>query len=134
MSQYRIISIFDIRIFVIRIITIFVKELSISFINCAQEGASLITKQRAVKKKMCICVNIKATRTKWIQSILKTMSEFMLTQVTQAQSCEVFVFFAVVTIKYTVWRWSNKLQQILFENTKTNTKYYSLYFKDIAYF
>ena len=26
-------------------------ELSISFINCAQEGASLISKQRAVKKK-----------------------------------------------------------------------------------
>ena len=57
-------------------------ELSISFINCAQEGASLISKQRAVKKKMRICVNIKATRTKWIQSILKTMFEFMLTQVT----------------------------------------------------
>ena len=38
-------------------------ELSISFINCAQEGASLISKQRAVKKKMHICVNIKATRT-----------------------------------------------------------------------
>ena len=30
---------------------VFVKELSISFINCAQEGASLISKQRAVKKK-----------------------------------------------------------------------------------
>ena len=57
-------------------------ELAISFINCAQEGASLISKQRAVKKKMRICVNIKATRTKWIQSILKTMFEFMLTQVT----------------------------------------------------
>ena len=57
-------------------------ELAISFINCAQEGASLISKQRAVKKKMRICVNIKATRTKGIQSILKTMFEFMLTQVT----------------------------------------------------
>ena len=56
-------------------------ELSISFINCAQEGASLISKQGAVKK-MCICFNIKATQTKWIQSILKTMFEFMLTQVT----------------------------------------------------
>ena len=29
---------------------IFVKEISISFVNCAQEGASLITKQGAVKK------------------------------------------------------------------------------------
>ena len=32
----------------------------------------------AVKKKMRICFNIKATRTKWIQSILNTMFEFML--------------------------------------------------------
>ena len=61
---------------------VFVKELSISFINCAQEGASLISKQGAVKKKMRICFNIKATGTKWIQSILKAMFEFMLTQVT----------------------------------------------------
>ena len=30
---------------------VFVKELSISSINCAQEGASLISKQGAVKKK-----------------------------------------------------------------------------------
>ena len=29
----------------------FVKELSISFINCTQEGASLISKQGTVKKK-----------------------------------------------------------------------------------
>ena len=29
-------------------------------------------------------------------------------------------FFAVVTIKNSVWRWSNKLQQTLFENTKTS--------------
>ena len=57
-------------------------KLSISFINCAQEGVSLITKERAVKQRMRICVNIKATRTKWIQSIFKTMFEFMLTQVT----------------------------------------------------
>ena len=50
------------------------------------------------------------------------MLEFMLTQVTQtlAQSGVVFDSFAVVTIKNTVWRWSNKLQQILFENTKTS--------------
>ena len=39
-------------------------EQSISFINCAQEGASLIRKQRAVKKKMHICVSIKAAQTK----------------------------------------------------------------------
>ena len=30
---------------------VFVKELSISFINCAQEGASLISKKGTVKKK-----------------------------------------------------------------------------------
>ena len=30
---------------------VLVKELSISFINCAQEGTSLISKQGAVKKK-----------------------------------------------------------------------------------
>ena len=53
MSQYRIISIFDIRMFVIRIISIFVIR-TINIINCAQEGASLISKQGAVKKKMRI--------------------------------------------------------------------------------
>ena len=57
---------------------VFAKELSISFINCAQEDAALISKQGVVKKKMCICFNVKATRTKLIQSILKTMFEFML--------------------------------------------------------
>ena len=56
-------------------------ELSISFINCAQDCVSLISKQKAVKKKMRICVNIKVTRAKWIQSIFKTMFEFMPTQV-----------------------------------------------------
>ena len=30
---------------------VFAKELSISFINCTQEGASLISKQGVVKKK-----------------------------------------------------------------------------------
>ena len=52
---------------------------AINIINCAQEGASLITEQGAVKEKKHICFNSKATRTKWIHSILKTMSEFMLT-------------------------------------------------------
>ena len=66
-SQYRIISIC---------------QRTINIINCAQEGASLISKQGAVKKKMRICFNIKATGTKWIQGILKAMFEFMLTQVT----------------------------------------------------
>ena len=55
---------------------------TINTINCAQEGASLISKQWAVKKKMRICFIIKATRTKWIPSILKAMFEFILTQVT----------------------------------------------------
>ena len=67
MSQYRIISIC---------------QRTINIINCAQEGASLISKQGAVKKKMRICFNIKAAETKWIHSILKAMFEFMLTQVT----------------------------------------------------
>ena len=53
---------------------------TINIVNCAQEGTSLICKQGAVKKKMHICFNIKATRIKWIQNILKTMFENMLTQ------------------------------------------------------
>ena len=44
---------------------------AINIINCAQEGASLITEQGVVKEKMRICFNIKATRTKWIQSNLE---------------------------------------------------------------
>ena len=36
---------------------VFVKELSISFINCTQEGASVISKQGAVKKKKCVFVS-----------------------------------------------------------------------------
>ena len=67
MSQYRIISIC---------------QRTINVINCAREGASLISKQRVVKTKMRISFNIKTTGTKWIQSILKTMFEFMFTQVT----------------------------------------------------
>ena len=43
MSQYRIISIC---------------QRTINIINCAQEGASFITKQGAVKKKIQICFNI----------------------------------------------------------------------------
>ena len=63
-----------------RIISIF--QRTINIFNCAQEGASLITNQGIAKEKMRICLNIKATRTKWIQSILKTMFELMLTQLT----------------------------------------------------
>ena len=107
MSQYRINSIC---------------QGTINIMNCAEVDASLITKQVAVKKEMGICFNIKVARTKCIQSILKTMFEFTLTQMTQtkAQPCEVFDSFAVVTIKGTVWRWSSKLSQILFENSKTS--------------
>ena len=47
MSQYRIIC-----------------QKTVIIINCAQEGASLISKQGAVKKKMRICLNIKAKQTK----------------------------------------------------------------------
>ena len=46
MSQHRIISILSLESLVYWSL-----ELSISFINCAQEGASLISKQGAVKKK-----------------------------------------------------------------------------------
>ena len=67
MSQYRIIS---------------TCKRTVNIINWSQEGTSLITKQGAVKKKMRICFNVKVTRTKWIQSILKTMFKFMLTQMT----------------------------------------------------
>ena len=52
---------------------------AISIINCAQEGSSLITEQGAIKEKMRIRFNIKATRRKWLQSILNTIFEFMLT-------------------------------------------------------
>ena len=61
-------SIFDIKIFVIRIIVYLSLEHS-----CAQEGASLIRKQRAVKKKNAYLCQHQATRTKRIQSILKTV-------------------------------------------------------------
>ena len=67
MSQYQIISIF---------------QRTINIINSSQEGASLISKQGTLKKKMHVCFNIKATGTKCIQSILKVMFEFMLTQLT----------------------------------------------------
>ena len=46
MSQYCIIRIY---------------QRTINIINCAQERVSLITKQGAVKEKMGICFNIKAT-------------------------------------------------------------------------
>ena len=62
-SQYRIISVI---------------QRTTNIINCAKEGASLITKQGAVKKKICICFDIKATQTKF----LKTMFENMLPQMT----------------------------------------------------
>ena len=67
---------------------VFVIELLISFINCAPEVASSISKQGAVKKKkkkkkkMHIFFNIKTTAAKWIRSILIAMFQFMLTQVT----------------------------------------------------
>ena len=53
---------------------------AINIVNCAQEVVSLITEQGTVKEKMRICINIKATRTKWIQSILKIILQFMHTQ------------------------------------------------------
>ena len=49
-----------------------------NILNCAQEGVTLFSKQVAVKKKMRICFNIKATATKYIRSIFKAMFEFIL--------------------------------------------------------
>ena len=63
MSQYHIIS---------------VCQRTINIINI-QEGVSLITEKGVVKEKVRTFLNIKATRTKWIQSILKTMFQFILT-------------------------------------------------------
>ena len=96
MSQYRIINIC---------------QITNNVINCAQESVSLLTKGGAVKIKMQICFNIKVRGTKWIQSILKLMLELVLTQMIQTKlsTCEVFDSFAIVVIKSTVWRWSNKL-------------------------
>ena len=71
MSQYCIIS---------------VCQRTINIINCPQKSSSLITEQRAVKEKMRISFNIEATLTKWIQSILKTMFEFMLKQMTWSKN------------------------------------------------
>ena len=58
---------------------VFIKR-AINIINSAQKCASLSTKREAVKKQMRICFNkSRPIRTKWIQSILKTMFEFMFT-------------------------------------------------------
>ena len=39
-------------------------------------------KNKTVKEKNCLCFNIGATRTKWSQSILKIVFEFVLTEMT----------------------------------------------------
>ena len=93
---------------------VFLKEQSISFINCAQEGASLISKQRAVKtlkkKNAYLCQHQGHTN--------KMDSEYLENYVwiyAQARDLDQGVAlwgicsFAVATTKYTVWRWSNKL-------------------------
>ena len=64
MSQYQIISIC---------------QKTINIINCVQEGASLITKQGAAKKKHILV----STLTPQEQNcFLKTMFEFVLTEMT----------------------------------------------------
>ena len=46
---------------------IIICQRNINIINCAQEGASLINKEGAIKKKMRISFNIKVTlKTVWI--------------------------------------------------------------------
>ena len=67
MSQYGIISI---------------SQRTINIIDCAQEGASLISKNGTVKEKMCICFNVKVTVAKWIQSTLIVLHEFILMKMT----------------------------------------------------
>ena len=67
MSQYGIISI---------------SQRTINIINCAQEGASLISKNGTAKEKMCICFNVKVTVAKWIQSTLIVLCEFILMKLT----------------------------------------------------
>ena len=67
MSQYGIISI---------------SQRTINIIDCAQEGASLISKNGTVKEKMCICFKVKVTVAKWIQSTLIVLREFILMKLT----------------------------------------------------
>ena len=54
--------------------------MTINTMNCAQEGASFITKHEAVQKKMRISFKITPERTKSIQIILKVMFKFVLMQ------------------------------------------------------
>ena len=58
---------------------------AINIIHCTQEGTFSIVEQGEVKEKIRICFDIKTTQTKWIQSNLKSMFEFMLTQMTSAK-------------------------------------------------
>ena len=66
----------------VNIVSLVIFQRTINIANYAQDGVSLISEQGTVKKKMGICFNIRFTQTKWIQSILKTMFGFMLTQMT----------------------------------------------------
>ena len=50
---------------------------TINIVNCAQEGASLITEQGVVREKMSICFNIKAIQTKWIQNGFKILENYV---------------------------------------------------------
>ena len=54
---------------------------AINIITCAKEGASLINKQGLVKKNAHLFQH-QGHINKWIQGSLKTMSEFVNTQVT----------------------------------------------------
>ena len=53
--------------------------------NCAQDGASFITKHGPVEKKMPIYFEITPARAKRIQSTLKVIFKFVLTQMTWAK-------------------------------------------------
>ena len=85
-------------------------QITTNIINCAQERASLITKQELVKKKMFNYFNIDVTQAKWIQSVLKAMFKFALVQMILPR-CNLVrnLTLAIVTIKNTGWRQSNIL-------------------------
>ena len=99
MSQYRIISICK------------KTNKSLSFINCTQEGASLISKRGAVKKKMRNLFQNQGHTNKMDSEYLENYVWIYAHASDLGESVVLWGIcsFAVATIKYTVWRWSNKL-------------------------
>ena len=71
----------------------------------AVESAFCINKEGAVEKKVSSGLNILTTVTKRIYWVLKTMFEFMFSQVaqTESKSCNKFNSFRIVNIKKRIW-------------------------------